>query len=247
MASKQSNTVLAGPHAVQEALESGRSLDKAFVQQTEKQRLKPLTQALKEQGVPVAYVPRERLDRMTRTTHQGVIARTAPIQLFQLENWLPGLLQQRSRPTVALLDGITDVRNLGAIARSALSLGCSGLVVQQGHAASINEEAVKASAGALMHIPVCRENNLVDAAFMLQAEGFTLAACTEHAQTSWEHVPVDAPLAAIFGAEGRGIQPKLLRAAPFKGRLPIGGPVGSLNVSVAAGIAFYVIDQKRRN
>ena len=243
----QNQQRVVGPHAVEEALKGGKPLNKAYIQQTEKQRLKELSRALKAKHVPVNFVPREKLDRMSKAAHQGIIALSSPIEFRQLSEWLVPLKERQTHPVLVLLDGITDVRNLGAIARSALSLGCAGLVIQQTSSAAINEEAIKASAGSLLHLPVYREPNLVDAAFMLQAEGFELAACTEHAQTSWEMVEVEQPLAIVLGAEGSGIQSRLLRAARFAGRIPMTGHVGSLNVSVAAGIALFLIRQKRQH
>jgi 23S rRNA (guanosine2251-2'-O)-methyltransferase len=242
----EENPLVVGPYAIEKALESGRPLHKVFLQQSEKQRLKELNRKLKAAQVPVAYVPREKLDRMTRIPHQGAVGQGSPIALQRLASWLPELHQRRRQPLLLLLDGVTDVRNLGAIARSALGLGCDGLVVPESGSAALNEEAVKASAGALMQLPVCREPHLVDAVHYLQAEGYLIAACTEHAHTEWEIIAADQPLAVLIGSEGHGIQQRLLKLSGFKGRIPIYGGIGSLNVSVAAAIALYVVHRQRR-
>ncbi len=236
-----------GRHPVLEALLTGRAIDKVFLQKGLPGDFKRhLFDAAKEQKVPVQLVPREKLGRMTGGNHQGVIALLSAIQYQQLDQLLPLIYERSETPLVVLLDGITDVRNFGAIARTAECLGVHCLVVPMKGAAQINADAVKSSAGALLQISVCRERNLAKAIELLKISGVQVFASDLRARNELQAMDFSGPTAIILGSEGKGIQPRHRNLSDETFIIPQQGNTDSLNVSVAGGIILYEINRQRR-
>lgn len=199
----------------------------------------------KKMNIPLQVVPKERLNKWTRGNHQGVVGLLSPIRYYQLEDVLPGLYEQNQAPLLLLLDGVTDVRNLGAIARSAECLGAHALVVPRKGSALINAEALKTSAGALTKIPVCREQSLASAVKWLRLSGVRIFASDLKAKKRLQDIDWTGPSAILIGSEGRGINPALSREADEQFVIPQIGTTDSLNVSVATGIMLYEVLRQR--
>ncbi len=236
-----------GIRPILEALEAGKDIDKIFVQKGLKGDLwHELSAALKARNMGVKTVPLEKLDRLTKKNHQGVVAFLSPITFDNLEDVVMAAFEKGETPLVLILDHLTDVRNFGAIVRTAECCGVHAVVVPEQGAAAINGDAVKTSAGALMRVPICRANHLRDAAYLLQQMGLQLVGCTE--KTSEEIYVTDytKPTAIIMGNEETGISNNLIKIADHLARIPMMGEIGSLNVSVSAGVILYEVVRQRR-
>ncbi|GAB4420552.1 MAG: 23S rRNA (guanosine(2251)-2'-O)-methyltransferase RlmB [Bacteroidia bacterium] len=240
-AKKSPSGFVYGIHPVVEALEAGKPIEKILLRKEGNlhERLKEILRVARERGIPVQGVPDERLERIAKGgNHQGVAAQLASVPFTELE---PLLLQLQARgdvPLLVMLDGVTDVRNLGAIARAAECMGAHGLILPVSGSAAVNAEAMRASAGALNHLPVCKEHHLVDSLYMMESYGIQSMACTEHASDSLFEADLREPLCLIFGSEELGINKQLLRRTTRLVRIPLLGQISSLNVSVAAGIVL---------
>jgi 23S rRNA (guanosine2251-2'-O)-methyltransferase len=244
---KRKTDIIFGIHPVDEAIRSGKPIDKVLMKQGFRNEMIPgLFPALREQNIPFQYVPAEKLNRLTGGNHQGIIALVSELEYTELEKLIPHLFEQARLPAVVLLDGITDVRNIGAIARSAECAGIDALIVPAKGSAQINADAIKTSAGALHTIPVCRTATLPDAAKFLHESGFQLIAATEKAEKVIYDTNFTEPTALIMGSEDTGIDPKLLRMADSMVKIPVLGTIQSLNVSAAATVIFYEIVRQRR-
>lgn len=237
-----------GIHAVIEAIQAGQSVEKVLIRTDNRHdRLRELRKLAEEARIPLQYVPEERLDRVTRgANHQGAAAQLATITYHDLEPLVLAVQERGEVPLFVMLDGVTDVRNFGAIARTVECMGAHGLIVPLRGAAAVNGEAIRASAGALHHLPICREANLVDCILLLQAYGIQSVACTEKAEAPLFDLDLVQPLCLIFGAEDKGISTPLLRRAGHLVRIPMQGQVASLNVSVAVGMALMEASRQRR-
>ena len=235
------SSLIYGHHPVVEALQSGTAVDKVFVQQGTRGELeKEMRHLCRERDVPMQFVPKEKLDHWVRGgRHQGVLAFVALLPYYRLADVLPTIYDGADMPLLMLVEGVTDVRNFGAIARSALCAGVQALVVPQKNSALINEEAIKASAGALLHLAVCRETSIFNAVEQLQLSGIQVVASDLSAQKPIFDLDLTAPTAFIIGAEGEGVSPALLRKADDRFRIPQSTQIDSFNVSVAAGIMLY--------
>ncbi len=196
-------------------------------------------QLAKRHNIPLQRVPKEKLDRMTRLAHQGVIAISAPVEFYVLEDLVDHLFYRGIHPCLGLLEGVTDVRNFGAIARSAEVFGLDGLVIGQSRSAPINQESIKASAGALLKIPICREKNLAQSVTSLKGMGFTVVGSVTENGTQLRQLRFDKPMVFVVGSEGEGISRNLLELCDERVSIPQKGDIGSLNVSVASAILFY--------
>ena len=235
--------IIYGLRPVIEALASGQQVERVLLQNgLNSSLLNELRTKLKENNVPFQYVPVEKLNKMTTGNHQGVVATIAAVKyhsfvdiLESLEN--PGLL--------LLLDHITDVRNMGAIARTAECTGVTALVVPDHGSAAINEDAVKTSSGALLRVPVCREQNLKTVVNLAKQYGYQIVASTEKGAVHYREVDFHQPTLLIMGNEETGISPELLKMSDVRAKLPILGEVQSLNVSVAAGVMMYEALEQR--
>ena len=240
--------MLFGLRPILEALNAGRTLEKIFLLRATKNSLvTDISTAARAAGIQVQMVPVEKLDNLTRKNHQGAVAFVSPIDYAPLDSIVSGLFEEGKIPFLLLLDRITDVRNFGAIARTAECLGVHALVVPGRGAAQINGDALKTSAGALNILPVCRETSLHETIRFLQQSGVMVVACTEKADEAVGAAQIDftGPVAVLMGSEEDGISPDLLSLADVKLKVPMAGQIQSLNVSVAAGIMLFEVARQR--
>ena len=242
----EKNDFIFGIRDVIEAVEAGRQIDKLLVK---KDLHGPLAEELmalvREHRIVTQRVPVERLNRITRKNHQGVIAMVASVNYYTLEQLVPQFYEDGIEPFVVVLDGITDVRNFGAIARTADCCGVGAIVIAERGAASVNADAVKTSAGALMSLPVCRERSIAGAVRFLKDNGYQIVAATEKSDVLYTAGRYDGPVAVVMGAEDVGISPEVLALCDTPVAIPMFGRIGSLNVSVAAGVMMYEIVRQR--
>ncbi|MBO5951539.1 MAG: 23S rRNA (guanosine(2251)-2'-O)-methyltransferase RlmB [Bacteroidaceae bacterium] len=235
-----------GIRAVIEAIEAGKEIDKLLIKKDLQGDLsRELFNILKGRHIPVQRVPVEKLNRITRKNHQGVIAYTTQITYQHIEDIVPTLFEEGKNPFFVLLDGVTDVRNFGAIARTAECAGVDAIIIPSKNSVSVNADAIKTSAGALHTIPVCREDNLTKSIKYLKNCGIHIAGATEKGNRSYTKGTYDGPVCLIMGAEDRGIPQEHLALCDEWVKIPILGHIGSLNVSVAAGVLIYEIVKQR--
>ena len=236
-----------GLRPVAELLKSDKETDRVLLSRELLQRNEglELQAACRNAGIPLQVVPVEKLNRITPKMHQGAVAFISPIAYQKSEFLIPALFEEGENPFILVLDRITDVRNFGAIARTAECAGVHALLVPEKGAAQIGEDALKTSAGALNHIPVCREKDLAQTLDFLLESGLTLIACTEKGGDSLYALNLQGPVAIIMGSEEDGISENLLRKVHHRAALPLAGKIGSLNVSVAAGIALFEVLRQR--
>ena len=243
--SKQGQLIF-GVHAVREALLAGRELDRVLVRRgSGSDALKQLLGELRKREIPVQQVPVEKLNRVTGKNHQGVIAWLSRISYSDITSVLPAVFESGEDPLILLLDGISDVRNFGAIARSAECAGVHGIVIPATGSAAINPDAIKTSAGALHRIPVCRSGDLLRTLRYLKDSGLRLFAASEKAEETMYRTDMTGPVGIILGSEGRGVSGALLKAADHRVSIPMKGEISSLNVSVAAGILLFEVVRQR--
>ena len=239
---------LFGMHPVIEAVKAGKKFDKVLLKQgLEGPQFRELMELLKEKEIPSQFVPGEKLNRSVRGSHQGVLAYISNIDYVSIEQLVDNALGQSTSPLILILDGVSDVRNLGAIARSLECAGGQGIIVPAKGGAAINAEAVKASAGALMRIDTCKVPNLRVAAYYLKQSGFRIIAATEKVDRLIYDVDMTGPCAIVMGSEGKGISQSMLDLADEKAALPMTGEISSLNVSVAAAVMMYEAVRQRIN
>lgn len=235
-----------GLRAIIEAIEAGKDIDKILVKKDFNGDLAhELLSKAKEYGVLVRRVPVEKLNRITMKNHQGAVAILAAVPYQKLENIIPALYEEGRTPLIIVLDGVTDTRNFGAIARTANCAGADAIVIPTHNSVSITADAVKTSAGALFHIPVCRENSTLDAVKTLKDNGYKIVAATEKGAVNYTQVDYTVPTAIVMGAEETGISDEVLRHADDLAAIPIRGAISSLNVSVAAGVMIYEAVRQR--
>jgi 23S rRNA (guanosine2251-2'-O)-methyltransferase len=232
-----------GTQAVMETLRAGKEIDKLFVQRELGNN--ELVKLAEERGVLISKVPIEKLDRLTRKNHQGVICFISAINYASLHNVLSSVFEQGKVPLILILDRITDVRNFGAIARTVECAGAQAIVVPLKGAAEINSDAMKTSSGALNFIPVCREASLNETVRYLQESGIQVVACTEKTDQTIYEIDFTVPTALVMGSEEDGISLDIIRKADQLAKIPLSGQIGSLNVSVATGIALYEAIRQR--
>ncbi|MCV9388043.1 23S rRNA (guanosine(2251)-2'-O)-methyltransferase RlmB [Reichenbachiella ulvae] len=229
-----------GTRAVIETIKSGKTIDKIFLQKGISNELtNELLELLRGSMGIVARVPVEKLDRFTRKNHQGVVAFVSPIDFVPLHNIVATSYENGLAPLVLILDRVTDVRNFGAICRTAECVGVNGVVIPSKGGAMINSDAVKTSAGALNYLSIAKEANLLESVKYLKDSGFQVLACTEKTDELVYGADLSIPTAIIMGSEEDGISEELLNAADLKVKIPIMGNIDSLNVSVAAGVILY--------
>lgn len=242
----ESNDYIFGIRAVIEAIESGKEIDKLLIRKDLNGELAgELVRVLRDRHIVAQRVPVERLNRITRRNHQGVIAFVSAVAYHSLGQLVPSLYDDGILPLVIVLDGITDVRNFGAIARTAECSGVNAIVIPERGSASVNADAVKTSAGALLHLPVCRERSLVSAIRYLKDSGFSIIASSEKADINYTSADFTGPTAIVMGAEDVGISPEVLKLCDTMVSIPMFGHIGSLNVSVAAGVMLYEAVRQR--
>lgn len=240
------NSYIYGVRAVIEAIEAGKEIDKLLVKKDMSSDLsKELLDVARANGVLVQRVPVQRLDRVTRKNHQGVIALLASVTYYHIEDVVPQLFDEGINPFVVVLDGVTDVRNFGAIARTCECAGVNAIVIPERGSVTVNADAVKTSAGALNYIPVCRESNLVKSLKFLRDSGFAVVGTSDKNSCNYTSVDYNGPVALVLGAEDIGISPEVMKLCDTRVVIPEFGQIKSLNVSVAAGIMIYEVVRQR--
>ncbi len=235
-----------GIRPLMEALTSDKEIEKVFIQKglggNTFHEMMPL---LKEREVPFQIVPIEKLNRITRKNHQGVVAYISPVTFYRIEQLLPGIYEAGRTPFILILDRITDVRNFGAILRTAESAGVDAVLIPSKGAAQLNSGTIKSSAGAIYKIPICREHNLKEAINFLKNSGLRIAAVSEKAEKVHFAEELTGPIALIMGSEGEGISGEYLKLTDVKVRIPMLGAIASLNVSVATAVLLYEVIRQR--
>ena len=235
-----------GIRAIIEAIDAGKTLDKILLRRDMTSTIgKELLKKLMGTTTPVQKVPVEKLNQYTDKNHQGAIAFLSPIDFCNLETLVPTLFEEGKTPLLMVLDGVTDVRNFGAIARTCACAGAHALIIGSHGSVAINGDAVKTSAGALYHLPVCKVDNLQHTLQYLRDSGFHVVAATEHATQNYTEVDMTAPAAIVMGSEEKGIYEANLRICSHQVRIPMSGVIESLNVSVAAGVMLYEAVRQR--
>ena len=235
-----------GTRAVMEAVRAGKQIEKIYLQAgLTNDLMKELVGALKEHNVPYSWVPLEKINRLTTRNHQGVVGFLSAVLYASLQVLIDKAYAEGRTPFFLLLDRITDVRNFGAVARTCECAGLDALVIEEKGNSPVTSDAMKTSAGALNHLPVCRVKSLKQAIKELQDNGIQVVACTEKASKVLYELDLSTPTALLLGSEEDGIAAPLLKDADRIARIPMKGKIESLNVSVAAGIAIYeVVRQK---
>ncbi|AUC82348.1 23S rRNA (guanosine(2251)-2'-O)-methyltransferase RlmB [Lacinutrix sp. Bg11-31] len=242
----ENSTQIFGLRAVIEAINAKETIDKIFLQKGLKGELfNELEALLRQKGINSSYVPIEKLNRLTKNNHQGVVAQISPIEFHDLDTLVEKTIESGATPLFLLLDQISDVRNFGAIIRTAECTGVHGIVIQKKGGAPINGDTIKTSAGAVFKVPICKVDHIKDAMFHMQACGIKVIAATEKTDDTLFDVSFKEPCAIIMGSEGRGINPSVLKLVDAKAKLPLLGEIESLNVSVACGAFLYEAVRQR--
>lgn len=237
---------LYGMHPVLDAVRQGRRFERVLLKKgLEGEQFRTLISELQERGIPYQFVPGEKLNRSVKGAHQGVIAYLAQIEYVPFEEMVEGALSRKSAPIFLILDGVSDIRNLGAIARSAECAGVDGIVVPAKGTAAINPDAVKTSAGALLRVPVARVANLRTAMYYFRESEFQIVAASEKAEDALYDVNFRKPSVIVMGSEGKGISEPVLSLCTVGARIPMVGQTGSLNVSVAAAVVLFEAVRQR--
>lgn len=237
-----------GIRAIIEAIGSERPIDKVFIQRGLKGDLsKELEGLVRKHGINTSYVPIEKLNRLTKNNHQGAVANISPIHFHDLEALLEQVSNQNGTPLLLLLDQVSDVRNFGAIIRTAECTGVNGIIIPKHGSAPVTADTVKTSAGAIFKIPIAKVDHIKDAVHYLQASGIKTVAATEKTDKLIYDISFDTPCAIVMGAEGKGISPSTLKAVDEKAKLPLLGEIESLNVSVACAVFLYEVVRQRTN
>lgn len=242
----ESNEYIFGLHSVIEAIEAGRDIGKILVKKDlHSEMAVRLYDLARTYRVPMQRVPVEKLNRITRKNHQGVIAILSAVPYYRLEDIVPQLYEDGILPLMLVLDGVTDVRNFGGMARTAECCSVNAIVIPERGSVTVNADAVKTSAGALNYLPVCREPNLYEAVRFLKDNGYSIVAATEKANVNYTMADFTGPVAIVMGAEDCGISPEVLKLCDAKVSIPMFGHIGSLNVGVAAAVMMYEAVRQR--
>ncbi len=242
----EETTRIFGIRTVIEAIESNKDIEKVFIQKGLSGPLfQELNRHLKEGNYNISYVPVEKLNKLSKGNHQGVVANISPISFVNLEKLVEDSQNSSTPPLFILLDGITDVRNFGAIIRTAECCGVTGIIIQEKGSAPINADTVKTSAGAVFNIPICKVNHIKDALFHLQTYDIKIIAATEKTDDVIYDIDLKQPSAIIMGDEAKGISNSILKSADYRAKLPMLGSIASLNVSVACGAFLYEAVRQR--
>jgi len=239
---------LYGMHPVTDAVRQGRRFERIlFKKGLEGEQFRALLEEVTQRDIPYQFVPVEKMNWLVKGSHQGVIAYLAQIEYVSFEEMVEGALSRKANPVFLVLDGISDVRNLGAIARSAECAGVDGIVVPAKGSAAINADAVKTSAGALLRVPVARVANLRTALYYFRDSEFQIVAVSEKAEDTMYDVNLRKASVLVMGSEGTGISDPVLSLCTVGARIPMVGETGSLNVSVAAAVLLFEVVRQRNN
>lgn len=240
------NEYIFGIRAVMEAIEAGKDIDKVYIKKDlHGDLINELNELIHLHGIVTQRVPVERINKITRKNHQGVVAVLSAVTYHSLDNIVPQLYEDGVLPFIVVLDGITDVRNFGAIARTCECAGVDAIVIPERGSVSVGGDAVKTSAGALLHIPVCRERSAASAVRFLKDNGYTVVAASEKADINYTMADYTVPVAIVMGAEDVGVSPEVMKLCDTFVSIPQFGHIGSLNVSVAAGVIIYEVVRQR--
>ena len=235
-----------GTRAVIEAINQGKTIEKVLIRTGHQNELiEQLISLIKENEIPFQFVPVEKINRVTRKNHQGVLAFISPVEFSDIEILLPLIFEQGKEPLLLVLDQITDVRNFGAITRSAECAGVDAIIIPEKGMARIGGDAVKTSAGAIHHVPICKSKNLYKTILFLKDSGVEIIASTEKADTIYTNGNFNCPAAIILGSEESGISPAILKLASQRLKIPLHGRIESLNVSVSAALMIYEAVRQR--
>jgi len=245
MTKEEKNSIF-GIRPIIEAVEAGKTIDKLFIQKgLHNDLFAELWKLVRLRRINYKHVPLEKINRLTRKNHQGVFAFISPIDFHNIEDVVPSLFEEGKNPLILVLDRITDVRNFGAIARTAECAGVDAILIPEQNAAAINADAIKTSSGALHKITVCRTWNLKLGLQFLKDSGIQLIACTEKTQDNMYKPNYTPPTAIIIGSEEDGVSPEILKLCNERAKIPMSGKIASLNVSVATGIILYEVLKQR--
>jgi 23S rRNA (guanosine2251-2'-O)-methyltransferase len=237
---KNKEFIAYGIHPIREALNEGKSIDKVLVQKGLRgESSNALVSDLRKAGAPVQFVPKIKLDKITGKNHQGLIAFISPVEYQNIEWLLPNIYEKGLTPFILVLDSVTDVRNFGAICRTAECAGVHAIVVPSKGSAQVGPDAIKTSAGALLRVPICRANNLTDTLNFLKSSGLKVFACHENADQIHTESKLSEPSVFVMGSEESGISTEILATSTDQTRIPIVGNTSSLNVSTATGIILF--------
>jgi len=235
-----------GTRAVIEAINTGKNIEKVFIKTGLNNELyQQLLALIKENEIAHQFVPIEKINRITRKNHQGVLAFISPVEFTDIEMLLPVIFESGKDPLFLILDQITDVRNFGAIARSAECAGVDAIIIPEKGMARIGADAIKTSAGAIHHIPICKVNNLFRTVQYLQNSGIQILAATEKADKIYTQGNFKSPVGIVMGSEESGISQSILNIADQKLKIPLFGSIESLNVSVSAALMIYEAVRQR--
>ncbi len=244
MAQKQ-DTIF-GIYPIQEAISSNIIIDKLFVQKDFiNPKIETILKTLEGSDTTITQVPIEKLNRLTKGNHQGIVAISSPISFYTLEKLVEKAIDKEENPLFLVLDQISDVRNFGAIIRTAECTGVDAIIIQKKGGAPVTGDTVKTSAGAIFKIPICKVDHIKDAIFYLQASNIETISATEKTTQSIYNLDLKKPIAIIMGSEGKGVSKSVLNIVDHKAALPIKGQVNSLNVSVACGAILYEVIRQR--
>jgi len=246
MNNQEEKNYIFGIRSIIEAVNAGKTIDKLFIQKgLHNDLFAELWKLVRLKRINYKHVPLEKINRLTRKNHQGVFAFISPIDFHNIEDVIPKLYEEGKNPLVLVLDRITDVRNFGAIARTAECAGVDTILIPEQNAAAINATAIKTSAGALHKITVCRTWNLKLSLQFLKDSGIQLVACTEKTQDNMYKPDYTPPTAIIMGSEEDGVSPEFLKMCDARAKIPMNGKIASLNVSVATGVILYEVIRQR--
>ena len=239
------NTIF-GIHPILEALDTELVIDKLFLQKdSNNSKIQEIVTICEKSDVTINYVPVEKLNRLTKGNHQGVVAITSPISFYSLESLVENIIQEKEKPLFLILDQISDVRNFGAIIRTAECTGVDAIIIQKKGGAPVTGDTIKTSAGAIFKIPICKVDHIKDAIFYLKASNIITIAATEKTNETIYDLSLNKPLAVIMGSEGKGVSKSVLNIVDYKAALPLLGKINSLNVSVACGALLYEVLRQR--
>ena len=239
---KKETDFIFGIHPIIEAIKAGKTIDKIFIQKgLHNDLFSELWELVRRQRINYKHVPLEKLNRITKKNHQGVLAFISPIHFHNIENILPAIYEEGKNPLILILDRITDVRNFGAITRTAECAGVDAILIPEKNSSAINSDAVKTSSGALHNIAICRTWNLSLSIEFLKNSGVKIISCTEKASKNIYEFNYNQPIAIIMGSEEDGISAEVLKLSDQTIKIPMKGKIKSLNVSVATGIILYEI------
>jgi 23S rRNA (guanosine2251-2'-O)-methyltransferase len=239
-------TLLFGIYPVIEALKAKQTIDKAYVQKgLQSPKIDAIVADLEALNTTISYVPLEKMEKLCRSNHQGIILISSPIEFVALETMVEAVLESEKTPLFLILDQISDVRNFGAILRTAECTGVDGVIIQKKGGAPVSGDTVKTSAGAIFNIPICKVDHIKDAIYYLQGSGITTIAATEKTQDTIYNLELNEPMAIVMGSEGLGVSKSVLSIVDKKASLPLLGVINSLNVSVACGALLYEVVRQR--